>query len=134
MNPFTEPTTDTETVIDLTNVRSGQTPGGATATITRAVVELQTVRIGPKQMTKAVYTQLPVVQFDELVDVWGFVAVCPKHCLRDIVFTPEGWGHAHVIGTVPGNGGAMSLATAEYLYRYTGQPIRDVYPQLYIAV
>lgn len=60
-------------------------PNGASATLTRAVVSIATVRVGPKQMTKAVYGQLPETDLDRLRergDVWGWVNACPSGCLE----------------------------------------------------
>lgn len=85
-------------------------PNGATASISRAIVSIETVRIGPKQMTKAVYNQLPEVDFRELGEVWGFVAEHLKHCIQDILFTDPGRCHAHVIGTCRGREGKATLA------------------------
>lgn len=103
-------------------------PNGEPAVLTRAVATVETVRIGSKQMTKAVYNQLESVRIRDLVwegEPWGWVNVCPADCaLRDQErrwlereLRPYGMSlrdakHRHVIGTLNGR---LCRAKAWYL-------------------
>lgn len=63
--------------------QSPTVPSGEVAQLTKATVDLVVVRVGKRQMTKAVYNQLPVTTIKALQErgeLWGWINVCPTDC------------------------------------------------------
>lgn len=105
----------------------GQAPDGKRATITQATVTLTVVRVGAKQMTKAVYNQLPADNsLPYAGEIWGIVRVCPS-----------GWGpglgkHVHIIGT--NSEGVLCRTSLWERYDRDMWKSAQNLPQLFIAV
>jgi hypothetical protein len=112
------------------------------AEIATAAVEIRTLTISGKQVTLAVFRQIPEKALYGVVEdgqIWGFVNYCPgKTCSTWV----DGWGdrrdrgpHRHVIWQ---DGQELCRATV-YEYDLDGKPTRgwprvhDL-PQLFIAV
>jgi hypothetical protein len=126
------------------------TPAGKSAQIRTAVADLLVVRVDGKQMTKAVYAQLPRVSLERFLaedgTCWGWVNACPQaRCPSAFVWDYSGRAHRHVIG-VDGSNKLVQVAI-QYRYNWTTQEIivsdsedsrvkelLENLPQLYIAV
>lgn len=72
---------------------SAITPTGEIASITKATVDIKVIKVNNRQMTKAIYNQLPSFSTEYIyslwngehtdtsdMSIWGYVLECPKSC------------------------------------------------------